>query len=177
MTFTVTCRNCGISFEAKRSTAKFHSSSCKIAYARKRDEKAEQVKEAVLEKTKPEALPEIGALPAKFLVALDALIRNRGKIIRAGYHKYIDIISHGITFRIWLDKMELIYGDMAVSYKLDRSLTATLVEGKKEPGFDNSNVMRPNPQNPYVKAGGSVSNFKIQNKRYRAFGTGNKFEG
>jgi hypothetical protein len=42
MIFTVTCLNCHKEFKAERSTAKFHSPSCRVEYARKIKSKKEE---------------------------------------------------------------------------------------------------------------------------------------
>jgi hypothetical protein len=58
MTFTCTCIQCGKPFQAKRSTAKFCSPKCRVAYKRAKDAKKEgQVKK--LSKKVTTKLPKV----------------------------------------------------------------------------------------------------------------------
>jgi len=182
MSFRVTCRNCGKIFEAKRSTARFHSSTCKVAYSRKRLDKADQVKEKVVKKTKTEEIQDMSKLSKNFLNALNALTKNRHSIIKQGFRGYFDIVHGGMIFKIYPKKLEICYGDMVVSYNLKGTEGADLKIGEAERDYKPygsylEGGYKPfigNPKNPYIKSGGSVSSHKSGGK-YRAFGSGVPF--
>lgn len=116
MTFTVTCVNCGISFEAERSSAKFHSPNCRVAYSRK---SAEKKQEQVSKFTGKAKLIDPTASVEDVKQALKEIKNQKLEVVDPAHEKgyplsedELDIIAMG-----WLDEGALLKAPRVVREK------------------------------------------------------------
>lgn len=116
MSFKCTCRQCHKEFEAVRSTAKFCSASCRVAFSRGKIDKQTKQVERFTKKLdeepkneKPASEIERSIPNQKMAKAILALIENRRKILSRGYSEYATFFL-GETL-IQLGLKEVIVGD------------------------------------------------------------------
>jgi hypothetical protein len=178
MIYKHNCNQCQREFSSPRPHTKYCSSKCRVNFSRGKTQRAKEIIEKVVGKSKIEADERTFTLQAAELLknpAIKALVENRGTILSKGFHDHTVLSYKGFIIMIYEKKLQVWKGNLVMNIKLGSP-------GKKKMVFDKPisekkevehKPLIANPDNPYIKSAGVRSRYKPHS---RTFGVGQKHE-